>query len=70
MTDEFPMLRTLTVSEAAQILGMSRNGAYAAIKRGDIPSVRFGCVIRIPVVALERMIAGGVGAATKDCEAA
>ena len=32
----------LTVEEAREILHLSKNSIYEAIKRGDIPSVRLG----------------------------
>ena len=32
--------QTLTVEEVATILGVSRNSAYEAVKRGEIPALR------------------------------
>ena len=32
----------LTVEEVRQVLNLSKNSAYEAIKRGDIPSVKLG----------------------------
>ena len=40
---------TLSIPEAAAILGLGRNGAYAAAKRGEIPTVRFGGRIFVSV---------------------
>ena len=37
----------LTVDEAAMLLRISRNSAYAAVRNGDIPSARYGKQIRI-----------------------
>ena len=48
---------TLSVSEAAKLLGISRNAAYLAVHRGEIPSVIVGRRILVPVSALERMLA-------------
>jgi excisionase family DNA binding protein len=45
---------TLTISEAAQRLGISRNGAYNAAKLGQIPTIRIGNRILVPVAALDR----------------
>ena len=39
---------TLTVEEAATYLGISRNSAYEAVRRGEIPNIRIGGRIVIP----------------------
>jgi excisionase family DNA binding protein len=46
----------LGVPEAGRLLGLSRNGAYEAAKRGDIPTIRIGRLLRVPVRALEEML--------------
>ncbi len=48
--------RTLTVDEAARELRISRNAAYEAVRRGEIPSIRFGKRIVIPRAAFERLL--------------
>ena len=50
--------QTKTVEEAAKILGIGRNQAYEAVHRGDIPTIRIGKRILIPVAALDRLLAG------------
>jgi excisionase family DNA binding protein len=40
------------VPEAADALGVSRAKAYELISRGEIPSIRVGSSIRVPVDAL------------------
>ena len=55
MTDE-PM--TMTVTEAARRLGISRGLAYEAVHRGEIPSISVGNRLLVPRVALERMLEG------------
>lgn len=50
--------RTVTVGEAAKILGVGRNKAYEAAKRGEIPTIKIGKRILVPVVALERLLQG------------
>ena len=45
----------LTVTEAAKVLHLGRNTAYAAVKRGELPSVRFGGRILVPVGKLRAM---------------
>ena len=39
---EPPERATLTVDEAATILGISRTTAYESVRRGEIPARRFG----------------------------
>jgi excisionase family DNA binding protein len=50
--------KVLTVPEAGRWLGLSRNAAYEAARRGDIPTIRIGRLLRVPVAALERKING------------
>jgi len=48
---------TLTVPEAGKkYFGLSRNGSYDAAARGDLPTVRIGRLLRVPVRALEKML--------------
>jgi excisionase family DNA binding protein len=47
---------TYSVGEAAGLLGLSRPAAYQAIRRKQIPSIRFGRRIIIPRHALEKML--------------
>jgi len=47
----------VAVEEAGRLLGIGRGCAYAAVKSGDIPSVRVGVRrVVVPVAALERML--------------
>jgi hypothetical protein len=49
--------RTVSVPEAGRRwLGIGRNAAYEAARRGDIPTIRIGRLLRVPVVALERKL--------------
>jgi len=50
----------VTVPEAAEMLGISRNFAYQLVREGKLPSIRFGKRILIPKVALEKMLEKGV----------
>ena len=50
----------ITVPEAAEMLGISRNFAYELVKRGQLPVIRFGKRLIIPRAALERMLEEGV----------
>lgn len=49
---------TLTVEEAATLLGISRAFAYEAVRRGEIPSIRIGRRVLVPRVALDRLVNG------------
>ena len=42
--------------DAAILLGMSRNGAYDAIREGQIPHFKVGRCIRVPSAALRSML--------------
>ncbi len=62
--EERPVQRlTMTVEEAAVVLGISRATAYDAVSRGEIPCIRIGRRILIPKVALERLLEGAGGGA-------
>ena len=43
---------TLDVKQAARLLGIGQNGAYEAIRRGDIPALRIGRRLVVPTQAL------------------
>lgn len=47
---------TLTVSETARLLGISRGLAYEMVRTREIPSVRFGKRVLIPRRALEKLL--------------
>jgi excisionase family DNA binding protein len=46
----------LEVPEAGRMLGLSRNASYEAAKRGDIPTIRIGKLIRVPKAAFHQML--------------
>ena len=49
--------KTLSVPEAGKkYFGLSRNGSYDAAERGDIPTIKVGRLLRVPVRAMERML--------------
>jgi helix-turn-helix protein len=39
-----------------EYFGLSKNAAYAAAQRGEIPVIRLGHLLRVPVTALEKML--------------
>ena len=48
---------TLNVSEAAVRLGVSKPTLYQAIKKGEVPVIRIGHRVLIPISALEKHLA-------------
>lgn len=58
--------RTVTIAEAAQILGIGRNQAYEAAHAGTLPTIAFGergngrpTRYVVPLAALERLLSEG-----------
>jgi hypothetical protein len=50
---------TLSVPEAGKkYFSLSRNASYDAAARGEIPTVRVGRLLRVPVRAMERILDG------------
>jgi excisionase family DNA binding protein len=47
---------TLTVKEAAEVMGIGRNAAYAGVRNGVIPSIRFGRRVVIPTAKLLELL--------------
>ena len=48
--------QTLKVVEAARLLGIGKASAYAGIKAGEIPSIRIGRRILVPVASLVQLL--------------
>lgn len=57
--NEFKDKLTITVEEAAVMLGISRSLAYELVRRGILPHLRLARRIVISRRAVERMIDGG-----------
>src|SRR5262249_6565995 len=55
---ECPKVRVMTLDEVAAVLGISRNSAYEAAKRKEIPAIRIGRRWLVPRDALDRLLAG------------
>ena len=49
---------TVSVEEAASVLGVGRGTAYRGVRNGDIPSIKVGKRILVPVERLNAMLAG------------
>jgi hypothetical protein len=49
--------KTMTVPDAGrEYFNLGRNASYDAARRGDIPTIRIGRLLRVPVVAMERKL--------------
>ena len=47
----------MSVPEAGKkYYDLGRDGSYAAAKRGDIPTIQVGRLLRVPVAAMERRL--------------
>ena len=47
---------TVSVADAARILGISRGSAYRAISAGDLPALRLGRRLVVPTLALRNLL--------------
>jgi hypothetical protein len=49
--------KTLSEPEAGRrYFDLAKNASYEAAKRGDLPTIKIGGKLRVPVIALERML--------------
>jgi excisionase family DNA binding protein len=51
--------RTVSIPEAARLLGISRSHAYDLVRRGELVGVRLGRRIVVPIAAIDDMLASG-----------
>jgi excisionase family DNA binding protein len=56
MDDTSKERATLSISEAAKLLGIGRNQAYQAAHRGEIPTLKIGSRLLVPRAALAKML--------------
>lgn len=56
--DELTGRTTITVSEAARLLGVGRTAAYEAARRGELPTRRLGRRLVVPVPWLRAWLEG------------
>ena len=52
---------TCSVEEAAKVLGSGRNQAYAAVRSGELRSIRLNRRILIPTAAIRQLLEGETG---------
>jgi excisionase family DNA binding protein len=46
----------VTVEDAGRWLGLGRSAAYAAVRRGDLPSIQIGRRVFVPTAELRRLV--------------
>jgi excisionase family DNA binding protein len=61
LVDDIPLKprtpsRTVSVEEAGDILGIGRMAAYHAVWRGQIPSIRIGRRLLVPLAKLNELV--------------
>jgi excisionase family DNA binding protein len=52
---------TISVPEAGRRLGIGRSSAYQAAAAGELPTIKIGGLLRVPLVALQRMLEAASG---------
>ena len=62
-------METLTLREAAQALKLCRTSVYRRVKDGSIPTIRIGRLLRVPKIALERLLETAFGGQPVEGEA-
>lgn len=50
---------TLSIEEAAEVLGIGRNLCYDRVKTGEIPVIKIGKRLLVPRRALEKLLEQG-----------
>jgi hypothetical protein len=54
--DDIRDLPTISVPIAGQVVGIGRDAAYAAAARGELPVLRLGRTLRVPVPRLLELL--------------
>jgi excisionase family DNA binding protein len=49
---------TMTVEEAAVVLGISRTSAYECVRRGELRAVRLGRRLVVPRIVVDQLLTG------------
>jgi excisionase family DNA binding protein len=55
----------MPVDEAAEVLGISRSLAYELVRKGELPSLRLGRRLVLPVRAVEALVEDAVGSTSQ-----
>jgi hypothetical protein len=60
MNDELKALLSNATADLPDVgricFGMSRNGSYAAARRGEIPTIKIGSLLKVPTASLRRQL--------------
>jgi excisionase family DNA binding protein len=59
--------QTNSIEDLAEILGIGRSTAYAAVRNGTIPSIKVGKRVLIPKVSLHRLLSGQTAKNERRC---
>ena len=59
---------TVSVAEAAVLLGLSQASTYAAVQNGEIPSIRIGSRWLIPRRGIDEMLGGSAAETSAHSE--
>jgi excisionase family DNA binding protein len=51
-----PAQRTMSVTQAAEVLGISRTTAYECVRTGDLPALRLGGRIVVSTQAIDDLL--------------
>jgi excisionase family DNA binding protein len=51
---------TMTAEQAAAALGISRGTAYEAVRTGQLPTIRIGRRVLVPIAGLHKLLKGAV----------
>ena len=54
--DVIDMPATMTIPEAAELLGVSRSAGYRAVASGEIPTIRIGRRLLVPTAKLYHLL--------------
>jgi excisionase family DNA binding protein len=57
---------TVTVEEAASLLGVGRTAGYEAARSGTIPTIRIGRRLVVPTAALEKLLSASPGSLLQE----
>ena len=58
--EELATKSTISVEQASTLIGISRQAAYDAVNRGDLPSMCLGRRKRVLALPLYRMLTGNI----------
>ena len=53
---------TYSVEEVGRMLGVGRNAAYEAARRGDFTTIKIGRLLKVPKAAFDRLLETGKAA--------